>query len=87
MENQNASALACRHCKHFHHEGRRGGVCQRLDVHVRGGWKPCPLMIPSFAISWDQLEERLPLQWQDAVHEAVPELPIQASEKVLAKAL
>ncbi len=89
MKNKNASALACRHCQHFHHEGRRGGVCQRLGAHVRGDWKPCPLMIPSFATTWDQVEEMLPLQWQGSVAsvpETVPELPIKSPEKVLAEA-
>jgi hypothetical protein len=90
MKNENASALACRHCKYFYHEGRRGGICQRLDVHVRGDWKPCPLMIPSFSMSWEQLEEVLPLQHQGSVTSVpntVPNLPLKSPAKVLAQAV
>lgn len=89
MKNQNSSAFACRHCRHFRHEGRRGGICQRLDVPVRGDWKPCPLMIPSFATAWQELEEMLPLEIDrlDPVFpHSTPVLPVSGSAPILASA-
>lgn len=56
MNNSNCQTSACRYCRHFTPEGRRGGNCQQLNVPVRGGWKACPLAIPAFAPSWEGLE-------------------------------
>ncbi|HBQ99607.1 MULTISPECIES: hypothetical protein [unclassified Roseofilum] len=55
MNNSNCQTSACRYCRHFTPEGRRGGNCQQLNVPVRGGWKACPLAIPAFAPSWEGL--------------------------------
>ncbi|MGB7415330.1 MAG: hypothetical protein WA902_14080 [Thermosynechococcaceae cyanobacterium] len=87
MKNQKSSALACRHCRHFHHEGRRGGSCERLNVHVRGDWKPCPLMIPSFATPWQELENILPLDIErpdPVLPNPAPASPVNAPVKILA---
>ncbi|MBV6623307.1 MAG: hypothetical protein KI793_10285 [Rivularia sp. (in: Bacteria)] len=48
---------ACRNCRHFAPEGRRGGVCQQLGAPVRGSWKACSLAAPPFAPSWETLED------------------------------
>lgn len=56
MNNSNCQTSACRYCRHFTPEGRRGGNCQQLGVPVRGGWKACPLAMPAFAPSWESLE-------------------------------
>lgn len=62
---------ACRHCRFYSPEGRRGGQCQQLGVPVQSSWKPCPLAIPAFAPSWESLEGIM--AWQDlAVAEVVP---------------
>ncbi len=53
MKNDNSPSLACRHCQHYSHEGRRGGHCQRLGAPVKGEWKSCSLMVPCFALSRD----------------------------------
>jgi len=47
--------LACRYCQHYSPEGRRGGHCQQLGAPVRGEWKACSLMIPSFSSAMDVL--------------------------------
>ena len=52
---------ACRNCRHFSPEGRRGGVCQKLGAPVRGSWKACSLAAPPFAPSWESLEDALSL--------------------------
>lgn len=49
-------ASACRYCRHFTPEGRRGGNCQQLGVPVRGNWKACALAMPPFAPSWENSE-------------------------------
>ena len=48
---------ACRHCRYYTPEGRRGGVCQQLDVPVQSGWAACTLAIPPFAPCWEEIEE------------------------------
>ncbi|MEM1425551.1 MAG: hypothetical protein AAGF75_03210 [Cyanobacteria bacterium P01_H01_bin.130] len=47
---------ACRHCRHYTPEGRRGGQCDQLDTLVHGDWKACPLALPAFAPSWESME-------------------------------
>lgn len=56
MSNSNCPTSACRYCRHFTPEGRRGGTCQQLGVPVSGGWKACSLALPAFAPSWEGLE-------------------------------
>ena len=34
---------SCRHCRHYAHEGRRGGQCEQLNVSVQGSWNACGL--------------------------------------------
>jgi hypothetical protein len=48
---------ACRHCRYYTPEGRRGGSCQQLNVPVQGAWKACSLAIPPFAPSWENSKE------------------------------
>ncbi len=48
---------ACRYCRHYQPEGRRGGMCQQLSAPVQACWKACPLAIPAFAPSWETLED------------------------------
>ncbi|MFN6515548.1 MAG: hypothetical protein RMY29_013780 [Nostoc sp. CreGUA01] len=50
-------ASACRYCRHYQPEGRRGGVCQQLGAPVQASWKACNLAIPPFAPSWETLED------------------------------
>jgi len=76
----NPVALACRSCRFYTPEGRRGGNCQQLGVPVRSGWSACSLALPPFAPSWESLEEIF--NWQNEVsivREVVPlhESPIE----------
>ncbi|MBD2570500.1 hypothetical protein [Anabaena lutea] len=48
---------ACRYCRHYQPEGRRGGMCQQLGAPVQATWKACPLALPAFAPSWETLED------------------------------
>lgn len=57
MRTISLETLACRHCRYYTPEGRRGGSCQQLNVPVRGAWKACSLAIPPFAPSWENSEE------------------------------
>lgn len=59
MKTLNFPASACRYCRHYCVEGRRGGMCQQLGVPVRGSWKACSLALPPFAPSWESIEELL----------------------------
>lgn len=56
MKTLNFPTSACRYCRHYQLEGRRGGECQQLGVPVRGNWKACSLALPLFAPSWESLE-------------------------------
>jgi len=48
---------ACRYCRHYQPEGRRGGMCQQLGAPVQASWKACSLALPPFAPSWETLED------------------------------
>jgi hypothetical protein len=56
MKTLNCLTSACRCCRYYKPEGRRGGVCQQLGAPVRGSWKACSLALPPFAPSWEALE-------------------------------
>jgi hypothetical protein len=57
MKMPNVLTSACRYCRYFQPEGRRGGLCHQLGAPVRGDWKACALALPPFAPSWETLEE------------------------------
>lgn len=61
MKTLNFPTSACRLCRHYRTEGRRGGMCQQLSVPVRASWKACSLALPPFAPSWESIEG----MWQD----------------------
>ncbi len=48
---------ACRYCRYYQPEGRRGGICQQLGAPVQANWKACCLSLPPFAPSWESLED------------------------------
>lgn len=54
---------ACRQCRHYTPEGRRGGLCQQLGVPVQSKWTACSLAAPPFGPSWENLETIS--QWQE----------------------
>lgn len=69
---------ACRHCRYYLPEGRRGGQCQQLSVPVQSQWKACSLAVSPFESSWENIEE-LPL-WQEQVV-TLPEPAVAVSER------
>jgi hypothetical protein len=56
MKNNSFQISACRHCRYYLLEGRRGGQCQQFSAPVHGSWHACPLAMPAFAPSWEVLE-------------------------------
>ncbi|HCF29277.1 MAG TPA: hypothetical protein DEV81_19225 [Cyanobacteria bacterium UBA11049] len=57
MKSLNLPTSACRYCRYYQPEGRRGGLCQTLGAPVQGSWKACALAIPAFPPAWEGLEE------------------------------
>ncbi|BBD59838.1 hypothetical protein NIES2109_26290 [Nostoc sp. HK-01] len=57
MKPINFLTSACRYCRHYKPEGRRGGMCQQLGATVQASWKACSLALPPFAPSWETLED------------------------------
>ena len=51
---------ACRYCRYYKPEGRRGGTCQLLGVQVQASWKACHVAIPTFKPAWESLGMVLP---------------------------
>jgi len=57
MKPINFLTSACKYCRHYKPEGRRGGMCQQLGGPVQASWKACSLALPPFAPSWETLED------------------------------
>jgi hypothetical protein len=57
MKSINTLTSACRYCRHYQPEGRRGGICQQLSAPVQACWKACSLAVPAFAPAWESLED------------------------------
>lgn len=70
MKTPNCLTSACRYCRFYQPEGRRGGHCQQLGAPVRGSWKACSLAIPPFAPSWETLEAMMIWQQEMLVGQA-----------------
>lgn len=77
MKTLNFVASACRYCRFYKTEGRRGGLCQQLGVPVRGTWKSCSLALPPFAPSWENLEESV--IWMEETLKVPDTLPANCS--------
>jgi len=56
MKTSSFSISACRLCRYYQPEGRRGGTCQQLGVPVKACWKACSFALPPFATSWESLD-------------------------------
>ncbi|GAB4241400.1 MAG: hypothetical protein Kow0049_30000 [Stanieria sp.] len=62
MKKASFSTPACRYCRYYNSEGRRGGSCQKLGVPVESNWNACSLASSPFASPWENLEEILLLE-------------------------
>lgn len=69
---------ACRFCRYYEPEGRRGGMCQQLGAPVQGRWKACALALPTFAPSWEGFGDMM--TWSK-------EMPVLPSSSSLVSAL
>ena len=69
-------ASACRSCRYYTPEGRRGGHCQQLGVPVRGGWEACAIAIPAFAPTGENLEKML---WDNEILKLQQMRPLKTS--------
>ncbi|MEL6582046.1 MAG: hypothetical protein AAFQ14_20045 [Cyanobacteria bacterium J06621_12] len=56
MKEINTSTSACRFCRYYEPEGRRGGSCQMLGVPVQSSWSACSLALPPFETTLTKLE-------------------------------
>ena len=54
---QTSLTSACRHCRNYTPEGRRGGVCALLGGPVQSNWKACSLAVSPFGASWENIEQ------------------------------
>ena len=57
MKEIDSSDSACRHCRFYQPEGRRGGSCQMLGVQVQGSWEACTFASSPFETTAKKLED------------------------------
>jgi hypothetical protein len=62
MKKIDFSTSACRYCRFYEPEGRRGGLCQLLGVLVDSSWKACNFASPPFETTLEKLENILQLE-------------------------
>jgi hypothetical protein len=77
MEKTHSFTSACRYCRYYQPEGRRGGSCQQLGVEVQGQWKACVLATPPFSTTWENLEEIVLLEHSLALDCAEDIVPVK----------
>jgi hypothetical protein len=56
MQAANFMTSSCRYCRYYQTQGRRGGMCQQLDVPVEAHWTACTLAAPPFSHEWQELD-------------------------------
>ena len=57
MKEINFSTSACRYCRFYQPEGRRGGSCEMLSVQVQSSWKACAFASHPFKTTLKKLED------------------------------
>ncbi|MEN9568214.1 MAG: hypothetical protein RLZZ69_3410 [Cyanobacteriota bacterium] len=62
MKERNFSTSACRFCRFYESEGRRGGSCQMLGVPVQSSWKACNFACSPFDTTLQKLEDIFQLE-------------------------
>ena len=76
MNSSGDSVTACRLCYHYNPEGRRGGICSKLDVPVQPAWESCSLAVHPFQKSWQTNHQDIQ-DLNSLFHDSVPE-PVMA---------
>jgi hypothetical protein len=62
MRTANFITSSCRYCRYYQSVGRRGGMCNQLNVPVRGEWKACTLAARPFTAASESLEDLVRLE-------------------------
>ncbi len=57
MNETNFTTSACRYCRFYESQGRRGGSCQMLGVPVQSSWEACSLAASPFDTTVKKLED------------------------------
>jgi hypothetical protein len=74
MDANRFSISCCQRCRHFTHEGRRGGHCGQLNVPVQGGWSACSLANPVFLEPMSTVTQISVAAWPEGLRLAHREL-------------
>ena len=79
MKSNPSSISLCRHCQHYYPEGRRGGMCNKLNVAVKSRWQACNLATPPFISPWQELESIVAWKQKALIQEALS-FPVVVAE-------
>lgn len=79
MKNVNFFTSACRYCRFYQPEGRRGGFCNQLSVPVQAGWKSCALASHPFSNNWEEVEKVVRLE--QTLNSNYSSVPVQSLEE------
>ncbi|MGK7920525.1 MAG: hypothetical protein AB4080_11030 [Trichodesmium sp.] len=71
------NTIACRHCRYYSPEGRRGGVCQKLVTPVESYWKACSLASLPFTASRENLDGIV--MWHQQIDQLEVVLPLKSA--------
>ena len=84
MNQINFSTSACRYCRFYEPQGRRGGDCRMLSVSVQSDWEACALASPPFKTTLTKLEDifqlESPISLDSAPKSASSKSELQARE-------
>lgn len=82
MNPQSCSISACKHCRCFRSEGRRGGVCGRFETFAAGDWASCPFALPIFDEgNWETATDLIHLEKSFSLELAAENTSQQATQK------
>jgi hypothetical protein len=82
MKKINSSTSACRFCRFYEPEGRRGGSCQMLGVPVESSWEACNFASPPFETALEKLENILQLETSIALDSSERVIPQKIDAKI-----
>lgn len=82
MKKINFSTSACRYCRFYEPEGRRGGSCQLLGVPVDSSWEACNFASPPFETTLEKLENILQLETSIALGSPKRVIPQKIDAKI-----
>ena len=83
MNEMNFSTSACRYCRFYEHQGRRGGSCQMLGVPVQSSWKACAFASPPFETTLKKLEDIFQLDTSTTLETPTKLIPNTSGIKII----